>query len=392
MNAIQANVQLGDFIIFNSSCNGVGLGQIINANHVRVKVSLLNIMDSEAMKRHRIKPVTAESFPVAAQDGMVEVYQTSEEIFVDRTMIKDVAFILPLQEVESGMFFLAGAENTFFIRYIFSQNTMQMCNPSVYFSRYLIEPLGVRLFTAMNTLSQHLTRSMYHQAESELSSKSFRLPLFSMESFMYLAYKLQGHSAETSILRKQSVIKYLKTLKMEYYCKTNTLSYIRIMSVSGLNVLRRVLGAGVGLGLTKSRPSKKNPVGYCTMGGILTSIECGVMVPQAVMQNPEIRSTANGIDFIFSEQNRNLNCNIRFTKIVIKEATDATSRLPTAQVTSAESDIYIGVWFQHNGELLEILEINGETVTCSYVEDLNQDNVELPVGLVTELVAKFGKQ
>jgi hypothetical protein len=100
---------------------------------------------------------------------------------------------------------------------------------------------------------------------------------------------------------------------------------------------------------------------------------------------------ANGIDFIFSEQNRNLNCNIHFTKIVIKEIEDATSRLPTAHATSAESGIYVGVWFQHDGDLLEILEVDGEMVTCSYVEDLNQEHVQLPVGLVTELVAIFGK-
>jgi hypothetical protein len=77
-----------------------------------------------------------------------------------RSKIKDIAFILSVNEVESGMFHLAGAENTFFVRFMLVHNTMKPCNRAVFFARYLIECLGVRLFMAMNTLSQHLRQAM----------------------------------------------------------------------------------------------------------------------------------------------------------------------------------------------------------------------------------------
>ncbi len=77
---------------------------------------------------------------------MQEVYQSSDEIYVKRSTIIDVAFIILLAEVESGMFFLSGVENTFCIRYILADNKL-----------------------VSSTLSQPLRRTMYHQAESVTS-------------------------------------------------------------------------------------------------------------------------------------------------------------------------------------------------------------------------------
>jgi hypothetical protein len=56
---------------------------------------------------------------------MLEVYLTSEEIYVERAVVQDVAFILSVEEVESGMFHLAGAANTFFIHFFLERGVMQ---------------------------------------------------------------------------------------------------------------------------------------------------------------------------------------------------------------------------------------------------------------------------
>jgi hypothetical protein len=124
---------------------------------------------------------------------MLEFYKSSDKIYIDRSAIIDLAFIIPMMaEVESGMFFLLGAENTFCTRYIFDNIKIVSSPPSFYFHRYMVEPLGVRVFTVLNTLSQHLRRTMYHQAESVISKNSFHLPLYSMEAFWYLVYRIGG--------------------------------------------------------------------------------------------------------------------------------------------------------------------------------------------------------
>jgi hypothetical protein len=390
--AIQTCVNVGDYVTFNPlPRNIIGLGEIVGAERNRLKVKLFKAMDSEAVQRYMIKPIAATQYTIATQDGMLEVYLTSEEIYIERAVVQDVAFILSVEEVESGMFHLAGAANTFFIRFFLERGVMQPYNRSIYFSRYLIEPLSIQLFMTLNTLSQHLRRSMYHLAESEVSSKSFRLPLFSMEAFMYLACKVQPQTAGKSIIRKQSITQYCNTLKMVYLTKENILTYIRIASLPGLVALRSILGSGIGVGLTKSHPTKKNPVLHCTIGSILTSIECGPLIPEQIIEKPERRSFFDGIDFVYSEQNRNLNCNVRFTKITVTSAADATARIASANIVSAESSVYRGVWFQYNDDLLEVTSINGNVATCSYVEETNLDTVNLSVDLVENLVKMFGK-
>jgi hypothetical protein len=212
-----------------------------------------------------------------------------------------------------------------------------------------------------------------------------------MEAFMYLACKVQPHTAGKSIIRKQSITQYCNTLKMVYLTKENIFTYIRIASSPGLVALRSILGSGIGVGLTKSRPTKKNPVLHCTIGSILTSIECGPLIPEQIIEKPERRSFFDGIDFVYSEQNRNLNCNVRFTKITVTSAADATTRIASANIVSAESSVYRGVWFQYNDDLLEVTSINGNVATCSYVEETNLDTVNLSVDLVENLVKMFGK-
>jgi hypothetical protein len=50
--------------------------------------------------------------------------------------------------------------------------------------------------------------------------------------------------------------------------------------------------------------------------------------------------------------------------------------------------VYVNVWFQYNGSLLEVQAINGTDCICSYVEE-ELENVNLPIHIVKELVAQF---
>jgi hypothetical protein len=51
-----------------------------------------------------IPPINETDHPLAFYNQMVEVYITDEVIFVDRCNIVDIAYVLPISEVECGMF------------------------------------------------------------------------------------------------------------------------------------------------------------------------------------------------------------------------------------------------------------------------------------------------
>jgi hypothetical protein len=78
------------------------------------------------------------------------------------------------------------------------------------------------------------------------------------------------------------------------------------------------------------------------------------------MLKPESQCAVDGIDFIYSEQNRYLSCNVCFTKNVVREEADARSRIASAKVSNPESGVYLDVWFQYDDSLLEVIEINGK--------------------------------
>ncbi len=120
-------------------------------------------------------------------------------------------------------------------------------------------------------------------------SQSFKLPMFSPESFYYLAFKVADDSIHLSIDRKQRAIKYYNSLKMESTVKISTFTYLRILCMPGLKALRKVFGNGVGLGLATTRPTKGRPVSYCRINGNFTSIECGDLAPEDIIKNPQLQ-------------------------------------------------------------------------------------------------------
>jgi hypothetical protein len=390
VKCIQGSVREGDNILFSSANEKTELGEVIHSDEEGILVKLYLLMDSETLKRFSIIPINPNNFPLSYYDGLVEVYKTSEEVNVQRSNILDLAFIVPIAEVESGMFYMSGADNVYCTRFSVVNSLMELSSSHLYFSRYIMEPLSIRMFTTLNTLSQNLQRLLYHQSESSTSKRSFRLALFPMESFWYLVYRVGRVGIGVSTVRSQSVTKYFNTLRMEYCRKSNTLSYLRILTRSALKAIRTVLGLGVGVGLAKKRPTKSMPIGFCTVGGVMTSIDCSEEIPCEVLLKHNAPCSTDGIDFIYSEQNRYLTCTVRFTKVTVNTAEDARKRIATADVSySPESGVYVGVWFKYNHSLLEVTAVNGDHVTCSYVQEL-EDDIVLPVNLVAELVAKFG--
>lgn len=105
MNALQCHAQVGDYVKFSYQSNhDEGIGEITNSSSTRVKVKLFRSMTSAILQRRSLTPINANDFPLASQDNMLEVYKSCDDIYIDRSTIIDLAFIVPMAEVESGMF------------------------------------------------------------------------------------------------------------------------------------------------------------------------------------------------------------------------------------------------------------------------------------------------
>ena len=94
--------------------------------------------------------------------------------------------------------------------------------------------------------------------------------------------------------------------------RNNNIHVIRILSSDALRALRDILGVGVGIGLTKKRPTKSKPFINCCLGDIIASIEPPCEVPIDVATKPLLRTSTNGANFIYTIENQSLQCNIRY--------------------------------------------------------------------------------
>jgi hypothetical protein len=99
---LQRVVSIGDYVKFSDHSNLSGLGEIVEVNHDRIKLKTFRHLDSATMQSHSLSPLNPRDHPLASQDEMVEVYQTTHFTYISRHSILDIAFIVPLHEAESG--------------------------------------------------------------------------------------------------------------------------------------------------------------------------------------------------------------------------------------------------------------------------------------------------
>jgi hypothetical protein len=156
------------------------------------------------------------------------------------------------------MVHLTGASNIYFIRYVlYNQGkNIHSFRSTLYFSNSWVLPISFRLFNALNMLSHHIKKSMYHIPEAYEPRKSFRL-YFLSEAFLYLYSRIADHSAvKQSIKRCQRIVKYYDTLKMESITKENDEVYLQIITTTAMTCLHQILGIGVGIGCGSDKPTR----------------------------------------------------------------------------------------------------------------------------------------
>ncbi len=129
------------------------------------------------------------------------------------------------------------------------------------------------------------------------------------------------------------------------------------------------------------------------IGGILTSVECPAEVPYSIFLKLDESCSVVGINFMFYEEHRSLTCTIRFSKLIVTDENVAKARLPSAVVRDEviKSGVYIGAWFLHDQKVLEVIRIRDEFVTCSHVQEPDSPAIDLPIALVDQQIAAFGK-
>jgi hypothetical protein len=64
---------------------------------------------------------------MAAQAHMLKLICQDTYVEVERSEVYDIAFIIPLSEVESGLFHMSGSYNSFFTRYTINNGTVEQC-------------------------------------------------------------------------------------------------------------------------------------------------------------------------------------------------------------------------------------------------------------------------
>jgi hypothetical protein len=174
-----------DCVKFFHGGNFMGLREVVESNDDEIKLRLFQFMDSMTLTSNLLQPLNSRDHPLASQDKVMEVYQTMDEVWINWSKVLDVAFIVPMKELESGRFFLSCSDNTYVIRYSLVGDRMQPFPDFYYFSPFSVEPLGVCLFHSLNTISDHLRRAMFYRPESEITTQTFKLPLFPEKCFLF---------------------------------------------------------------------------------------------------------------------------------------------------------------------------------------------------------------
>jgi hypothetical protein len=97
IQCLKGNIKEGDKILFTTTHEKSQLGKVIHSNQEGVLVQVYLFMDSEILQKFLIAPINPDNFPLSFYDGLVEVYKTSDETFVERSNILDLVFNYLLQ-------------------------------------------------------------------------------------------------------------------------------------------------------------------------------------------------------------------------------------------------------------------------------------------------------
>lgn len=346
-------LSIDDAVIFEDDESHL-IGKIVDigANN-KVTVLLFAVVTEELLTHYSLARITATESPRAMKSGMEEVMLSESRLEIDRSKVIDVAFILLLHEVEGGLFHLTGARNTFFIQYENHHLHGIIPYPSSMFQPRIVEPYSFRIFRSLNSLSSSIKKAFYHHPEQQSLSKTLRIP-FTYEAFFYVSTKFsgKGDAVMHQVERTQRCILYYDDLSMKSSSRINQVHCIRILTTGALHCLREVLGVGIGVGLGKPRPSKAKPEAYCAINDTITSLELAEAIPMDYILNPLHRLDCNGIDFIYTVDNQSLQCNIRFSKLVVVTEAIVFDRIRTATVHSQTIVPYIGAMFFMRTQML----------------------------------------
>ena len=193
--------------------------------------------------------------------------------------------------------------------------------------------------------------------------------------------------------RKQAVTAYSSSLR--WMTKERNRCFLQVLTTEELQQLRKILGTSLGIVLATNRPSKKRGKVDFMIGGIMTSVEVGDFAPEAELAKPLQMVPNNGIDFVFTDETRQLLCNIHYTKLVVEKSEVPTSCITTANVLNCSLVVraYANCNFHYNNVLFRVLQIIGDICHCiSDNDDHEEIVIELPLGEVIHgLVALFGR-
>jgi len=103
-------------------------------------------MCSAYFQQFSLPPITSDSFPMASQSHMIKLVGQDTYVEVERAEVRDIAFVLPIFEVESGWFNMSGSYNSFFTRYLITNGAVEQYIPKYYFLLRVIEPFSNPLF------------------------------------------------------------------------------------------------------------------------------------------------------------------------------------------------------------------------------------------------------
>jgi hypothetical protein len=149
--------------------------------------------------RFSLQPIMTSLFPIAAQSKIVEVVGMACTMSAAWSDIEDIVFIVPIQELESGMVHITGATNLYFARYCYNERDDKLLPYpfSLYFSIQYISPFSFQIFSLLNMLSHNLKKALFHVPESQepkrVSDASFQLKHFIPCSLKLVNGQLSRH-------------------------------------------------------------------------------------------------------------------------------------------------------------------------------------------------------